>query len=285
MPFMSRGEPQSVPDPDGDAYDEMLRRYRLQQAQNSDTSDVISGGAGDDELNGNDCSDTVSLADRVVDAARRPISDFIAKDANGRPLHPVGHPGLAESMVPVVGSAHEAAADFQEGHPVLGLGNAVLAGLETTGAWDIGTDALKLVRFGRSNTWGAIRKVALKEGLLEPFNPGHHIVHRKDIPKWVPDFLTNNWLNILPMKDQVIDGVAHTGAQVHRRLHGRAQVGGELLPKFNPMQQLRYGTKKSTRALLGWLPETGGRIVGDGISDWLNDPLAGETATPKYDQP
>jgi len=27
MPFMPRGEPQSVPDPDGDAYDEMLRRF------------------------------------------------------------------------------------------------------------------------------------------------------------------------------------------------------------------------------------------------------------------
>jgi len=104
----------------------------------------------------------------------------------------------------------------------------------------------------------------------------------------VPDAVTNNWLNILPMKDQVIDGVQHTGTQVHRRIHGRAMVDGRFLPKFGPLQQLQYGTKKSTRAILGWVPETVGRMAGDGIVDGLNsqdpdDPA--QTQPPWFNQP
>jgi hypothetical protein len=220
-------------------------------------------------------------ADRIVDAIERPIGDFLAKDAQGRPLHPVGHPGFGESLVPVLGAGHEAAADFQEGHPFLGAANLGLAGLEAAGIGDIWSDGAKLgLRIGRSKTWNAVRKVGLKEGLLEPFKPGHHIIPRKVIPNWVPDGLMNNWLNILPMKDQIIDGVQHTASQVHRRIHGRAMVNGEFLPKFTPIQQFQYGTKNSTRAILGWIPETTGRMVGDWAADSLNDPSTDNPAGP-----
>jgi hypothetical protein len=268
MAFNSPGEPFSVPDPDGDAYDEMLRRYRLQQAQNDDAPHNLAGSDGDDELVGGAGNDTLSGADRIVDAVERPLGDFLAKDAQGRPLHPVGHPAFGESLIPVVGSGHEALADFQEGHPWLAAGNLGLAGLEAAGIGEVWSDAAKLgLRIGRSQTWNAVRKAALKDGFIDPFQPGHHIVQRQHIPGWVPDRFANNWLNILPMKDQVIDGVAHTGAQVHRRVHGRAVVNGQLMPRFTPLQQLQYGTKSSTRAVLGAVPETLGRATGNWIAD------------------
>ena len=251
----------------------MLRRYRLQQTQNDNPSEnLMGGGEGADQLVGSAGDDTLSATDRLVNAVERPIDNFLAKDAQGRPLHPIGHPGLGESLIPVVGSGHEALADLQEGHPWLAIGNGALAGLETVGVGDVASDVLKLgLRFGRSQTWNAVRKAALKKGLVDPFQPGHHIVQRRYIPNWVPDGVTNNWFNILPMKDQVIDGIAHTGTQVHRRIHGRATVNGELLPKFTPLQKLQYGTKSSTKAVLGWLPEAASRIGVDGIAHWSDD--------------
>jgi hypothetical protein len=271
MPFMPRGEPQSVPDPDGDAYDEMLRRYRARSTDDAAASDDLLVGSSDaDQLIGGSGDD--DLGQRFGATMKKGFQDFMAKDANGRPLHPMGHPGLAESIVPVVGSAHEAVADFQEGHPFLAAANVGLAGLELTGVGDVGSDLVKGgIRFGRSQTWNALRKAYGKEGLIDAFQPGHHIIERQHIPGWVPDRVANHWLNIKPMTDRVIDGVEHTGAQVHRRIHGRARVNGQLMPRFTPLQRLQYATKPSTRGLLGVAPETLGRVVGDGLADNLND--------------
>jgi hypothetical protein len=233
----------------------------------ADQDSVVQYAAGDDQLSGEAGTDTLS---GIVSDLDGPIRDFLAKDANGKLLHPIGHPGFAESLIPIEGAGREALANYQEGHPILGTLNLGMAGLDATGIGEIGTDALKLgLRFGRSNTWNAVRKAAGKQGLLEAYQHGHHIVPRKFIPDWIPDALTNNWLNILPMKDQVIDGIEHTGTQIHRRLHGRAKVDGQILPKFSPLQQVQYGTKASTRALAGYLP---GALVRTGVDAMFDDP-------------
>ena len=284
--------PFSVPNPDGDDWDEMVRRNRLLQAANdplfgaedegssasdefsslndptlpmddwqnlrlrqlNDVQGASSSGMGEDTLAGGDGDDRIQGGDgldRVGNAAATALQSFSAKDASGRPLHPIGHPGLAESMVPIWGSGREGLAYLQEGHPFLAAANLGLAGAELFGIGEIGSDVAKLgLRLGKSQTWGAVRKAALKQGLIDPFQPGHHIIPRKVIPKWVPDSMTNNWINIKPMADEVIEGVQHTGAQVHRRLHGRAMVNGQWMPEFNWFQKLRYGAKPSGAAAL-----------------------------------
>jgi len=84
MARMPLGQPRSVPDPEGEAYDEMLRQERLKR-------------------------------DRAEQAP------------GGRSQSSVGHPGFAESLIPVWGSGREAVADFQEGDYVGAALNGGLA--------------------------------------------------------------------------------------------------------------------------------------------------------------
>lgn len=76
MARMPAGQPRSVPDPHGEAYEEMLRGERLKR---------------------------------------------------NRAEQSVGHPGFAESLIPVWGSGREAVADFQEGDYAGAALNAGLA--------------------------------------------------------------------------------------------------------------------------------------------------------------
>jgi hypothetical protein len=251
--------PFSVPDPDADAWDEMVRQNRLSQgaADASEDSeprapsvDAVSGQDGQDTLAGGDGDDILTLADDAGEKAVEGYRWFMAKGPDGRPLHPIGHPGLAESAIPIVGFGHEALADYQEGHPIAAALNAGGALLEATGLFTVGADVAKLgFRIGRSQAWRQVRRAALEKGLVEPFQPAHHIVQQRYL-KWAPDWLKNNWLNVKPMRDQVIDGIEHTGSEVHRRIHGRARVNGEWLPEFNFLQKLRYGAKPSTAAFV-----------------------------------
>jgi len=248
MASMPRGEPRSVPDPDRAAYEAMVHRQkRINQQQELGRAARDHSGQRPAEV--------------ALGAVRNGYKRFVAKDASGNPLYPIGHPGLAESVVPIVGAGHEALADFQEGHPILGAANLGLAGVEATGLGTVASDVTKVgLRLGRSQTWDALRKVYGKEGLLEKFQHGHHIVHREDFPSWVPDRVVNNWLNIKPMANETVKGVEHTGPQVHRRMHGPAKVNGQMLPEFSFLQKAKYGTKPSTRVLIAAPIETAGRV-------------------------
>ena len=250
MARMPRGEPRSVPDPDREGYDAMTRGQKLRNEQQ--------------ELSRAGLRREPRVDEAVIAAVKDSYRRFRAKDANGKPIYLVGHPGFAESLVPVVGAGHEALADFQEGHPVAGAVNLGLAGWEASGVGTVASDVTKVgLRLGKSQTWGALRKVYGKAGLIEKFQPGHHMIPRSAFPDWVPDRVVHNWLNIKPMADDVVEGIEHTGSQIHRRTHGRANVGGEILPKFNVVQQLRYATKPSTRALLLGGPEAVVRTAAD----------------------
>lgn len=82
MAKMPLGEPRSVPDPDGELYDEMLKTERLKLQQDQ---------------------------------------------AGAKPTGSVGHPGFAESLIPVWGCGREAVADFQEGDYAGAALNSALA--------------------------------------------------------------------------------------------------------------------------------------------------------------
>jgi hypothetical protein len=82
---------------------------------------------------------------------------------SGRPTKPasVGHPGFAESLIPVWGSGREAVADYQEGDYVGAALNGVLAASDMS----LAGDAAKAI--GKSGIH-AIK--CLSENMLSPRN-------------------------------------------------------------------------------------------------------------------
>ncbi len=152
----------------------------------------------------------------------------------------VGHPGFAESVIPIWDSGREAIADLQD-HDYPGtVLNGVLAALD---AFLAGSAAQVLAKGGTKASLyavrGAISKDAAKAdwdnvvrqqmrdlGLRNPTREGHHWL----IPqRWrdVPAQIRNHPLNIHGME-----------REVHRRVHTRF-LGK---PKFGPLEQYWHGT-------------------------------------------
>lgn len=195
MALMPAGQPRSVPDPEGEAYDEMLRKQRLER---------------------------------------------------DRPIQSVGHPGFAESLIPIWGSGREAVADFQDGDYVgaalnaglavsdVFLGGAVLkAGAKTAAkaaARGSGKKAL-------STTWNATRKRMQKEGYIPPGQQGHHwLIPQNGWGKQVPPGVKNSHWNILPREPDV-----------HGRIHHR--VRGQ--PRYNVAERYVHGTPTTAKVAMG----------------------------------
>src|SRR5687767_5406110 len=84
MAAMPRGEPRTVPDPAGDAYDRDMARVRAERLA------------------------AERRANSPIGAVQNAFEDF----RNGPPIK---RPTLAQSFIPVVGPAWEAVADLQEG--------------------------------------------------------------------------------------------------------------------------------------------------------------------------
>lgn len=93
-----------------------------------------------------------------------PLREKLAEFQEG---DPIGHPGLAESFIPVEGSGREALADLQEGD-YLGAGvNAGLAALDLVPGEAIIDAGLKDAwKFGGSHAWDATRKWMASEDTL-----------------------------------------------------------------------------------------------------------------------
>ena len=131
-----------------------------------------------------------------------------------------GHPGFAESLIPVWGSGREAVADYQEGDYAGAALNGVLAasdlflagslgkGLAKGGLYAvkgaIGDDAAKAV-------WKNVRREMGERGMLAKGQPGHHwLIPQNGWGKAVPDVIKNHPLNVNPMPS----------AEIHGRIHG-----------------------------------------------------------------
>ncbi len=163
----------------------------------------------------------------------------------------VGHPGFAESLIPVWGSGREALADFQEGDYLGAALNGALAGSDLFLAGDIAKAAAKggLYAFnGPGNkavkyAWKAARRQMLKEGpiglpMIKPFQEGHHwLFPQNGWGKAVPDAIKHHPINIKPMPS----------VAKHQRIH-RAWKGDR---QFGLFGRVRYGTPTWTKVLTG----------------------------------
>jgi hypothetical protein len=133
----------------------------------------------------------------------------------------VGHPGFAESLIPVWGSGREAVADFQDGDY---LGAALNGGLAVSDLF-LATALEKAVAKGglyalkgaigdsaASQAWKNVRRKMGTLEMLDPYQHGHHwLIPQKGWGKDIPDWIKNHPLNIQGMPSR----------EVHGRIHGR----------------------------------------------------------------
>ncbi len=166
----------------------------------------------------------------------RPVSEWLDEHART-------HPGLAESLVPVWGSAREAVADAYDGDYAGAVGNGVLAAVDLipgTAMARTGTRTVKyLEKFGplsgRTADWKAVRHWMGQQGYAGAGQPVHHLIEKNGaLGKQIPDWLKNSPLNTMPMSDAV----------THGRLHGK-YLG---LPQFNVAERVSAGTPKAVKA-------------------------------------
>jgi hypothetical protein len=165
----------------------------------------------------------------------------------GRPVGPslIGHPGLAESLIPVWGSGREALADLQDRDYV---GAALNGGLAVSDIFLGGSFAKALAKGGvyaikgpigqaaSRQTWKAVRREMGKRGMIGKYVHGHHwAIPNNGWGKAVPDWLKNHPWNIKPLDELV-----------HRRIHGRNRQLG--LPKYTPAQRYWFGTPDWSKA-------------------------------------
>jgi hypothetical protein len=149
----------------------------------------------------------------------------------------VGHPGFAESLIPVWGSGREAVADFQEGNYAGAALNGALAASDLFLAESIakglakgGFYVAKNVARKAPHDWDkVVRPWMGKQGFLEPLQHGHHwAIPQNGWGKQIPDAIKNQPWNIKPMPS----------AEVHGRIAGSYK--GK--PQFSVAERYWYGT-------------------------------------------
>lgn len=200
MALAPRGQSRSVPDPAGDLYDQEMAKIRAKR----------------------------EAEDRgfrsPLDVAQDAFHDF--QDGPDIP-----RPNLAQSFIPVVGPAWEAAADLQDGN----YGGAALNGLMAVGdALPVGfaVKGLKAASKGigafkkGSVTAGASAKKIRRVGLAGKGQEIHHTVPLKGTSRSAQDW-RNHYalLKVLPVEQ-------------HRRLTG-SWMGK---PRYDPIRRFWYGT-------------------------------------------
>lgn len=207
MAPMPRGEPRTVPDAAGDRYDQEMARIRAQrQAEDRGFRSP-------------------------VDLAKDAFQDF----QNGPDIP---RPTAAQSFIPIVGPAWEAAADLQDGdyagaafNGAIAVADALPVGVLAKGvrAASKGVGVLKT----GSVTADASRKVLRKLGVAKPGQEIHHTIPLKGLGRNVQD-PRNHYalLKVLPTEQ-------------HRRLTG--SWGGK--PRYGPIRRVWYGTTDWMKAV------------------------------------
>lgn len=197
-------EPQSVPDPDGAAYDRMLRDY----SASADQNDCVAG----------------------ISARQQETADAL------QAVQPVDwrkHPSFGESLIPIWGSTREAIADWNDGDRSGAILNGALAATDLLPGFMVAKGLEKAgvraaLAAGRSRTYGAVRKRMARAGYLAPSQVVHHAIIPQSA-KWAPDWLLNHPANLKPLDPQV-----------HKRIHSRDLING--LERFDPFERLWFGT-------------------------------------------
>lgn len=180
-------------------------------------------------------SDPDSEAYEEMIRRSRALADRRFDDAGGNgPAPDVGHPGPAESLIPIWGSGREALADLHDGNDVGAAFNALLAGSDLFLAKDVLTGVLKGgLKIGGSFAWRnapweaqGVRQWLGEKGFLAKGQPGHHWAFEQasKVPGWIkhqPPFVRG-----------MVD------AADHGRIHGPYKG----LPQYNALQRIWRGT-------------------------------------------
>jgi len=212
MARMPRGEPRSVPDPAGELYDREMAKVRAQR----------------------------EAEDRgfrsPIDMAQHALHDFQSGPK-------IQRPNLAESFIPMVGPAWEAAADLQDGNyggaafnTAMAVGDALLVGAIVKGA-RAASKGIGILKKG-SVSAGAAAKQIRKAGLAGKGEEIHHTVALNGTSRSVQDWRNHYaFLKTLPQ-------------ETHRRLTG--SWNGK--PQFDPIRRVWHGTtdwQKSVPTAIG----------------------------------
>lgn len=238
--FERGGHPRSVPDQDGDAYEDAMQRQRAFNArQEAESAEKRAEATRRDKL----------MGDRLF-----PLVESREK---------VAHPGVLESLVPIWGSTREAAADLEDHNYLGAAGNAVLAATDVAVVKSLIGGLLKggLKTAGpfawHSKPWeeAGARKWLGEHGFLAKGQPGHHWLfeNRSSAPDWLKN------------QPPFIKGTAD--AVEHGRIHGPYTVDGVRLPQFNAAQRFWYGTPDWWKALHVSVPGHAGAAVGRSVAD------------------
>ena len=207
MAQIPRGQPRSVPDKAGEQYDREMAQLKAERSAREQ------GGS-------------------LLEAVIKPISDL-----QNRPK--IARPSVAQTFIPVVGPAWEAAADFQDRDYVGVVLNAGSAAMDLTGGGAMvfkgGRALSKGVKFLNegSRTADSSRKVLRRRGLAKKGQEIHHTLPLNGLSRNAPDYRNHYmFLKIMPEEQ-------------HRRLRGR---WGEK-PKYGPAGQIWYGTNAWQKGL------------------------------------
>jgi len=233
MASMPRGQPRTVPDPAGELYDREMAKVRAKR------------GAEDRSFRS------------PLDMAQGALHDF----QDGPKIQ---RPNLAESFIPVVGPAWEAAADLQDGNyagaafsGAMAVADALPIGVAVKGL-RAASKGVKILKEG-SVTANAAAKQLRARGFVKPGEEVHHTVALNGTSRTAQD-PRNHYalLKVLPREQ-------------HRRLTG--SWNGK--PRYDPIRRIWYGTTDWQKAV-----PTG--VAGYVADTWEN--LAGPFAPPPSNQ-
>ena len=224
MAAMPRGEPRTVPDPAGELYNREMAKVRAKRlAAEQQTA--------------------ASPLDQVAGAF---------KEFQEGPDIP--RPTPAQTFIPVVGPAWEAAGNIQDGeygkaafNGAMALADALPFGVALKGARSL-SKGIGILKDG-SVTANAAQKAIRRAGLSRPGQEVHHTIPLKGLGRTVQD-PRNHYalLKVMPREQ-------------HRRLTG--SWAGK--PKYGPLGQVWYGTTDWMKAVPtgvgGYLLDTGQNVI------------------------
>jgi hypothetical protein len=167
----------------------------------------------------------------------------------------IARPSVAETFIPVVGPAWEAAADLQDGNYAGAAFNGAMAVVDVlpAGALVKGARAAKkgvgILRDG-SLTSGATLRAYRKKGMAKAGEEVHHTIPLNGVPRNVADW-RNHYLFLKSLPQET-----------HRRIHG--SWNGK--PRFDPVRRMWYGTTD-------WMKTGAGAVTGyavDGVQNLVS---------------
>jgi hypothetical protein len=149
----------------------------------------------------------------------------------------IARPNMAQSFIPVVGPAWEAAADLQDGNyggaafnGAMAVADALPVGVAVKGV-RAATKGAHLLRTG-SLTANATNQAYRRMGMAKAGEEVHHTLHLKGARE------TQNWRNHYPFLKAL-------PVEQHRRIHG----SWDGKPQYGPLRRAWYGTTDWMKAV------------------------------------